>query len=161
MNFEGVKEKTLVLIKPDSIQRGLVGEIIARLEKKGIKLVGLKMINPTKELWREHYAHVADKPFYEEYEAFMTSTPIIAMVWEGLEVVDSVRRLAGVTKSREAEAGSIRGDFGMSIACNVVHTSDSLENAKVEVPRFFSEEELHDYERAIDGCVYMKDELGA
>lgn len=157
MQFDGVKEKTLVLLKPDAVRRGIVGAVTARLEQRGLKLVALKMIKPTAKLWREHYAHVADKPFYPAYEQFMLSSPVVAMVWEGLEVVKVVCAMTGVTNSRDAGSGTIRGDFSVSKACNVIHRSDSLETAKVEVPRFFTEEELFDYDRG-DALLYMDDE---
>ncbi len=160
MNFEGIHEKTLVLVKPDAIQRGLIGDIISRFEKKGMKLVALKLSQPGKEVWAKHYAHIADKPFYGAYEEFITSTPVVAMVWEGLEVVNAVRLITGITKAREAEAGSIRGDFAMSVACNVIHASDSVDNAKVEVERFFNGDELYEYDRTDYLHLYMADERG-
>src|SRR3989344_4197361 len=99
MQFEGVKEKTLVLLKPDAVQRGLVGEIIKRFEARGFKLVGLKMMTPSAEIWREHYAHIADKPFYPGYEKFIMSSPVVAMVWEGLEAVKVACAMTGVTNA--------------------------------------------------------------
>ncbi len=159
MDFKGLKEKTLVLIKPDGIQRALVGEIVDRFERKGLKLIGLKMMKLDEALLREHYAHIKDKDFYPGVERFMMSSPVIAMCWEGLEVVDAVRLITGITKSREAEAGSVRGDLAMSVACNVIHASDSLENAKVEVQRFFKEEELFEYQKSDYLFVYTEDEL--
>lgn len=159
MQFEGVKEKTLVLLKPDAVQRGLVGEIMKRFEARGFKLVGLKMIIPSAEVWREHYAHIADKPFYPDYEKFITSSPVVAMVWEGLEVVKVICAMTGVTNAREAAPGTIRGDMAVSKACNVIHRSDSLESAQVEVPRFFADNEIFDYDRA-DYLLYMADERG-
>jgi len=155
-----VNEKTLVLIKPDAIQRGLVGKIIERFERKGLKLVGLKMMALDEVLLREHYAHLADKPFFAGLAKFMQSTPVVAMCWEGLEVVDAVRKLCGITKSREAEMGSIRGDYAMSVACNVVHASDTIENAEKEVARFFQSKELHGYEKSEFMHVYAEDERG-
>ena len=137
MDFEGINEKTLVLVKPDGIQRGLVGEVLQRFEKKGLKVVGMKMMSLDEALLREHYAHIADKPFFPGVSKFMSSSPVVAICLQGLEVVNAVRLLVGITKAREAEAGSIRGDLAISVACNVVHASDSLETAKKEVPRFF------------------------
>lgn len=159
MEFSGVKEKTLVLVKPDAIQRGLTGEIVTRFEKKGLKLVGMKMIGLDEAILREHYAHLADKPFFPGLAKFMQSTPIIAMCWEGLQVVDAVRKITGITKAREAEAGSIRGDLAMSVSCNVVHASDSVENAEKEVKRFFKEDEIYDYNKSEYVHVYADDEL--
>lgn len=151
-------EKTLVLIKPDAIQRGLVGEITQRFEKKGLKLVGMKMMRLDDALLREHYSHIADKPFFPGISKFMQSSPVIALCWEGLEVVDAVRILCGITKARAADAGSIRGDLAMSIQSNVVHASDSVENAKEEVKRFFNPEELFHYEKDEYIHVYAEDE---
>ncbi|MBN1494344.1 nucleoside-diphosphate kinase [Candidatus Peregrinibacteria bacterium] len=158
MIFDGVREKTLVLVKPDAIQRGLIGEIVARFERKGLKLVGIKMMNLNDEVLKEHYAHLADKPFFASLKNFMKSSPVIAMCWEGLEVVSAVRLLCGITKARAAEAGSIRGDFAMSVSCNVVHASDTVDNAKREVARFFTEDELQDYRKSEYEHVYAEDE---
>lgn len=158
MNFKGVQEKTLVLIKPDGLQRGLVGEVMKRFERKGLKLIGLKMMTLDEAVLREHYAHIADKPFFPGVSDFMRSSPVIAMCWEGLEVVSSVRLLCGITKSRAAEAGSIRGDFAMSVACNVIHASDSVETAQKEVPRFFKADEIFEYAKSEYEHVYMEDE---
>lgn len=154
----GVKERTLVLVKPDAIQRGLVGKIFERFERKGLKMVGCKMMSLDEALLREHYAHLAEKPFFKGLAKFMQSTPIIAMCWEGLEVVEAVRKLCGITKARAAEAGSIRGDFAMSVACNVVHASDSIESAEKEVRRFFKEDELYSYDKSEYMHVYADDE---
>lgn len=161
ISFEGVKEKTLVLIKPDGIQRGLIGEIITRFEKKGLKIAGLKMMSLDEAILREHYAHIADKPFFPGVSKFMSSSPVIALCLEGLEVVKAVRILCGITKAREAEAGSIRGDLAMSVACNVVHASDSLETAQKEVPRFFKVDELFAYDKGEYVHVYADDERAA
>lgn len=161
ISFDGVKEKTLVLIKPDGIQRGLTGEVISRFEKKGLKIAGVKMMSLDEALLREHYAHIADKPFFPGVSKFMSSSPVIAICLEGLEVVKAVRILCGITKAREAEAGSIRGDLAMSVACNVVHASDSIENAKKEVPRFFKEDELFAYDKGEYTSVYADDERAA
>jgi nucleoside-diphosphate kinase len=158
MNFDGVREKTLVLIKPDAIQRGLIGEIIGRFEKKGLKMVGVKMMALDDAILKEHYSHLADKPFFAGLSNFMKSSPVIAMCWEGLEVVGAVRLLCGITKARAAEAGSIRGDLAMSVSCNVVHASDTVENAKKEVSRFFRDNDLHDYRKSEYEHVYAEDE---
>jgi len=154
----GIKEQTLVLIKPDAIQRGLFGEIVGRFERKGLKMVGCKMMTLDEALLREHYAHLADKPFFGGLAKFMQSTPVVAMCWEGLEVVNAVRLLCGITKARDAEAGSIRGDLAMSVACNVVHASDSVENAEKEVKRFFKKDELFGYDKSEYTHVYAEDE---
>ncbi len=156
---KGVEEQTLILIKPDAIQRGLMGKIIERFENKGLKLVGMKMMTLDEAILHEHYAHIADKPFFPRLAKFMQSTPVIAMCWEGLEVVAAVRNITGITKAREAEAGSIRGDFAMSVSCNVIHASDTVENAEKEVKRFFKADEIFDYEKSEYVHVYADDEL--
>jgi nucleoside-diphosphate kinase len=158
MEFNGLREKTLVIIKPDALQRGLVGEIISRFERKGLKLVGSKMQKLDTTTLREHYAHIADKPFYPGVEEFMMSCPAVVQVWEGLDVVETVRLITGITKARSAEAGSIRGDLAMSVACNVIHASDSTESAKDEVTRFFSEEEIYEYDKTDYMHVYIDEE---
>ncbi len=153
-------ERTLILIKPDAIQRGLAGEVLNRFERKGLKLVGVKMMQLTDELLKEHYSHIADKPFFPGIANFMKSSPVIAVCVEGLDCVETVRRLCGVTKAREAQVGTIRGDFAMSIQTNIVHASDSLETAKAEVKRFFKDEELFDYSAVLATNIYSADELG-
>lgn len=155
---KGVSEQTLILIKPDAIQRGLVGKITDRFEMKGLKLVACKMMALDEAKLREHYAHHVDKPFFPGLAKFMKSTPVIAMVWEGLEVVDTVRKITGITKAREAEGGSIRGDFAMSVSCNVIHASDSVESAEKEVSRFFKKDEIHSYDKTEYMHVYAEDE---
>ena len=152
-------ERTLVLIKPDAIQRGLIGRIITRLEEKGLKLVGIKFMTLSDTLLNEHYSHLADKPFFPGTKAFMQSTPVVAICLEGLDCVETVRRLCGITKSREAAPGTIRGDLAMSVQANLVHASDSLETAKTEVPRFFAENELFDFDWALSRAIYARDEL--
>ncbi len=142
-----MRERTLVLIKPGAIQRELAGEIITRFERKGIKIIGLKMLEMTENLVNEHYAHLKDKPFFEKLRSFMMSTPIIAMALEGAEIVNRVRILVGATNPREALPGTIRGDFSISLRNNVVHASATPEEALEELQRFFSEEELFDYNR--------------
>ncbi|MBI5414691.1 nucleoside-diphosphate kinase [Candidatus Peregrinibacteria bacterium] len=151
-------ERTLVIIKPDAIQRGLIGEITSRFEKKGLKLLGTKMMTLEDAVLREHYAHIADKPFFPGICEFMKSSPVIVQCWEGLEAVNAVRKICGITKAREADAGTIRGDLAMSVQCNVVHASDSLEAAKDEVPRFFNNNELFEYRKSEYLHVYSKDE---
>ena len=151
-------ERTLVLIKPDAIQRGLIGQLLNRFERKGLKLIGIKMMRLDDAILREHYAHIADKPFFGGVSFFMQSTPVIAVCFEGLEVVSAVRLLCGITKSREADAGSIRGDFAMSVSCNVVHASDSSEAAVKEIRRFFRDDELFDYDKTEYLHVYGEDE---
>jgi nucleoside-diphosphate kinase len=158
MKFDGLNEKTLVIVKPDAIQRGIAGDILSRFERKGLKVVGMKMMRLDEAVLREHYAHIADKPFFSGVSNFMQHSPVIAICLEGLEVVEAVRLITGITKARQAEAGSIRGDFAMSVACNVIHASDTVENAKTEVQRFFSEEEIFEYSKSEYEFVYIQDE---
>lgn len=152
-------ERTLVLIKPDGIQRGLVGEVTRRFERKGLKLVGMKMMTLEDAVVLEHYAHLVDKPFFDGVKKFMQSTPVIAMCWEGVEAVSAVRTIVGITKAREADAGSIRGDLSMGFQCNVVHASDSLDTANREVERFFKPEEIFSYDKTEYMHVYSDDEV--
>ncbi|MBU0670932.1 MAG: nucleoside-diphosphate kinase [Patescibacteria group bacterium] len=151
-------EKTFVIIKPDALQRNLLGEIIGRLEKKGLKLVGLKMMSIDDLKVEEHYSHHVDKPFFASLKKFMQSSPVVCMVWEGLESVSAIRLIAGETKGRAADAGTIRGDLSMSIQANVVHVSDSPENAVLEVKRFFADDELFKYEKLDTKYVYFGEE---
>lgn len=146
-------EKTLILLKPDTIQRGLIGDIISRFENKGLKLVGLKMMQLNENILSEHYAHLKDRPFFPDIVSFMSSTPVVAMCLEGVDVVNQVRRMVGVTNSNEAEIGSIRGDHGNSVSFNLIHASDSLETAEVEVKRFFEGDEVFAYDRLLDAYI--------
>lgn len=152
-------EKTVVLIKPDGIQRGLVGEIMHRFEIKGLKLIGLKMVAVDDAFLEEWYFHLKDKDFFSDIKEFIKWTPIVAMAWEGMDVISTVRKLVGITKSREAEAGSIRGDFGMSQQNNLIHASDSAESAERELSLVFDKDEIFDYKSAMDSLVYGKREL--
>jgi len=152
-------ERTIVLIKPDGLQRGLVGEIMHRFERKGLKLVGIKMIRLTDDILDTWYAHHKDKPFFATLKSFMEWTPVVAMVWEGIEAINAVRKIVGITKAREAEAGSIRGDFGMSGSQNIIHASDSPESAEKELGLIFNGDEIFDYDSATDLLIYSKEEL--
>lgn len=154
-------QRTLILIKPDAIQRGLLGEITTRFERKGLKLIGCKMMSLDEAVLREHYSHIADKPFFPGVASFMKSSPVVAMCWEGFNAVDAIRLITGVTNAREADAGTIRGDFAMSISCNVIHASDTVESAAAEVPRFFKEDELFDYSKGEYEHVYNEEERDA
>jgi len=153
-------QRTLILIKPDAIQRGLIGRIITRFEEKGLKTVGIKFLNLTDELLNEHYSHLVDKPFFGGIKRFMQLTPVVAICLEGLDCVDTVRALCGITKAREAAPGTIRGDWAMSVQANLVHASDSVETAQKEVARFFNESELFEYESVRTQVTYSEDELG-
>jgi nucleoside-diphosphate kinase len=150
-------EKSLILVKPDGLQRGLVGEIISRFERKGLKIIGIKMLNVEDALLEEHYSHLADKPFFEDIKKFMKSSPIVALALEGGEgSVAAIRTLVGPTKGHEAPAGTIRGDFGLSGSNNIVHASDSVENGSAEVARFFDSGELFEYDKTEALHVYGK-----
>ena len=140
-------QRSVVLVKPDALQRSLVGEIISRFERKGLKLMGLKMMVLNDELLDKWYVHHKDKPFFSGLKKFMTSTPVVAMLWEGLECINTVRKLCGVTKGYDAEAGSIRGDFSMSGQHNVIHASDSSESAQKEKELIFDKDEVFDYDK--------------
>lgn len=153
-------ERTLVLLKPDALQRGLLGEIIARFERKGLKLIGMKMMQLEDALLDEHYSHLTHLPFFGEIKSFMMRAPVIATCWEGVDCIATVRAVCGITKSREAAPGTIRGDYAMSIQANLVHASDSVETAANEVPRFFREAELFSYDWALLPFLYTKQEQG-
>lgn len=143
-------ERSLVLIKPDAVQRELIGEVLSRFEKKGIKIVALKLTHLDETTLEEHYGHLKEKPFFGDLKKFMMQTPVVAMVLEGLGVIDEVRKIVGSTNPREADAGTIRADLSMNVPSNMVHASDSLESAETEVNRFFNENELFSYEKLTD-----------
>nr|WP_304128599.1 nucleoside-diphosphate kinase [Mogibacterium diversum] len=130
-------EKTYIMLKPDCVKRGLMGEVISRIERKGYKIVDAKMMNLDETILNEHYAHLADKPFFPEIVSFMTSGPVLGMIVEGENAVQGMRIIMGATKFEEATAGTIRGDFAHSTSENLIHGSDSLENAEIEIKRFF------------------------
>jgi nucleoside-diphosphate kinase len=141
-------ERTLIIAKPDSLQRGLVGEIISRLERKGLKLIGLKMASLDSMLLQAHYSEHIEKPFYADLEDFMKSSPVVLMAWEGYGCVASVRLIVGATNPRNADAGTIRGDYAMGNGRNLVHASDSKQSGEEEVGRFFNENEIFDYDKS-------------
>lgn len=147
-------ERTFVMVKPDAVQRGLIGEIIKRLEIKGFKLLGLKMIRINEELARRHYAEHEGRPFFEELVSFITSGPAIAMVWEGNNVIASVRSLMGDTDPVKAAPGTIRGDLGASMSRNVIHGSDGPEAAEREINLFFKETEILEYEKTLNSWIF-------
>jgi len=147
-------ERSLVLIKPDAIQRGLAGEIISRLEKKGLKIVAMKMLHMDKNLAKRHYAIHKGKAFFDDLVNFITSSPLIAIIFQGKNTVEIIRQMMGETDPAKAQSGTIRGDFGVDIGHNLVHGSDSLENAVKEIDLFFSEEEIFDYDRELDTWIY-------
>jgi nucleoside-diphosphate kinase len=143
-------QRTLVLVKPDGVQRGLVGAIIGRLEQRGLKLIALKMMQISRELAARHYAEHQAKPFYEGLIAFITSGPVVAMIWEGREAVTVVRSLMGSTDPLKAAPGTIRGDLALDLGMNLIHGSDSPARAEAEMALFFGDRELHQYERTVD-----------
>ncbi|HBO99990.1 MAG: Nucleoside diphosphate kinase [Candidatus Uhrbacteria bacterium GW2011_GWF2_41_16] len=147
-------QRSLVLIKPDGLQRDLLGEVIGRFERKGLKIVGLKLIRLTESMLDEHYAHLADKPFFASIKEFMMQTPVVGIVFEGIDAIEAIRKLIGSTNPRQADAGTIRADLAMNVPSNLVHASDSVENATVEVKRFFKDEELFQYEKITDRYVF-------
>lgn len=151
-------EKTLVILKPDCVNRGLVGEIVHRFERKGLKVVGMKMEVIKPEVLHEHYGHHASKPFFPGLVKFMTSIPSVLMVLEGKEAVKVVRKMAGVTSGRDAEFGTIRGDFSLSVQTNIVHVSEDLAAAKTEINRFFKTHEIHSYQKLDFEWIYGEDE---
>ena len=143
-------EKTLVLVKPDGVQRGLVGKIISRLENKGFRLVALKLMNVSKKLAEEHYGEHVDRPFFGDLVRFITSSPIVAMAIEGENAVQVVRTTMGLTNPQEAAPGTIRGDFGLTIGMNLIHGSDSGESATRELDLFFEPSEILEYSKDIE-----------
>lgn len=153
-------ERTLILIKPDALSRGLAGRVLSRFEDKGLKIAGMKMLQLSDALLREHYSHLADKPFFPTITEFMSRTPVIALCLEGLEAVEVCRQVCGVTNARKAAPGTIRGDWAMSMQCNLVHASDSVETAQAEVARFFGDDELFGYDQALPHFLYAADERG-
>jgi nucleoside-diphosphate kinase len=152
-------EKTLVILKPCCIQRGLIGEIINRFERKGLQLCGMKMTQLTDEVLKEHYAHLAHKPFFKRIKEAMMVTPVIVCCWKGLDAIQVVRTMAGTTNGRLAPPGTIRGDYSMSVQENIVHTSDSVENAAEELARFFKEGEIFEFKQQQFDFLYANDEL--
>ena len=151
-------EKTLVLIKPDAVQRNLIGEIISRFEKKGFKIVAMKMVQMDEPTLKKWYFQYAEAPFFPKIASYMSWTPIIALVLEGHNAVELVRRIIGTRKGYEAEAGSIRGDLGMSGGNNLVHASDSKENVEREIAIVFEKDEIHEYKTLTEELVYSEEE---
>ncbi len=152
-------QRTAVLVKPDGLQRGLIGEIISRFERKGLKLVGMKMLNMSDEMLSDWYAEHKDKSFFNDLKTFMETMPIVAMVWEGIDAVKVVRKLVGTTLGREAEGGSIRGDFGMSQQYNLIHASATLDDAEREIAIVFNSNEIFSYHSVIDSVIYADYEV--
>ena len=148
------EERTLIIMKPDTLQRSLVGQIIHRFERKGLRIIGMKMMRLEDVTLEEHYAHIKDKPFFVGIKNYMKSSPVIVMALSGINAVSATRLIVGPTKAYEADAGSIRGDFSLSMQSNIVHASDSLENARAEVRRFFKKEDLFEYKKNDFAYIY-------
>ena len=147
-------ERTLIILKPDCVQRGLLGAVLSRFEARGFSITGMKMVKLSPELLREHYAHIADKPFFPGIASFMSSSPVVVAVIEGKEAVQVTRDMCGPTNARKAVPGTIRGDFALSMQCNVIHASDSVESTLKDVVRFYKPGELYSYKRMLNIVTY-------
>ena len=152
-------EKTLVIFKPCTLRRGLVGEITHRFERKGLQLCGMKMIQLDENILNIHYAHLSHLPFFQRIKNAMMVSPVIVSCWKGKEAVHVVRELTGTTNGRHAATGTIRGDYSMSMQENIVHTSDSVENAEIEIARFFKNDEIFEFETIDMDVFYANDEI--
>ena len=153
-----MQQQTFIIIKPGAIQRALVGDIITRYQRKGLQIVALKMMQLSESILREHYAHLVDRPFFPSLLRSMMASPVIVAVLKGDDAIEVVRTLSGATNCRKALPGTIRGDFGMSSQENIVHSSDSPENAAAEIARFFSPDEIFDYPIPNISSIYAPDE---
>ncbi|KAK4029261.1 nucleoside diphosphate kinase [Daphnia magna] len=154
--MSGNQERTYLMIKPDGVQRGLIGEIIKRFEQKGFKLVALKFVQPTEELLQKHYADLSGRPFFAGLVKYMASGPVVAMVWEGLNAVKTGRQMLGETNPADSKPGTIRGDFCIQVGRNIMHGSDSVESANKEIALWFKDEELVSWQPA-DKCWVYED----
>ncbi len=154
-----IMEKTLVILKPCTIQRAIIGEIINRFEKKGLSLIGMKMVWLTDEVLNEHYAHLKSKPFFQRVKDAMRTCPVIVCCWQGKNAIEVIRQMAGPTNGRNALPGTIRGDYSMSVQENIVHTSDSPDTAEIELKRFFRPDEIFDYTPLLMSNLYADDEI--
>lgn len=152
-------ERTLILVKPDGVQRKLIGSIVSRIETKGLNIIAMKMLQVTSEMSKQHYEEHVEKPFYPELESFITSAPVVALVVEGPEAVSVMRTLIGATNGREAAPGTIRGDFGASKQMNMIHGSDSVESSAREIGIYFSDAEICSYDVCLSGWVCADSEL--
>lgn len=146
-------QTTLVLLKPDTVQRGLIGQIVTRFENKGLKIVGMKMMQLSEEIINEHYDFLLDKPFFPKIKSYMTASPVVALAVSGTNVVKTIRLLTWATNPAEALPWSIRWDFALTIDANIIHASDSEETAQIELKRFFQEWEIFSYEKISDNVV--------
>ncbi len=152
-------EKTLVILKPSAIQRSLMGDVISRFERKGLRLAGMKMMQLDNSILDEHYAHLKDRPFFQRVKDSMMSSPVVVQCWEGIDAARVVRNIIGITNGRDAQAGTIRGDYSVSAQENIVHASDSTESAKVELKRFFLDNEIFEYNLLTLSNLYSSDEI--
>lgn len=152
-------EQTLVILKPSCVERCLVGEVINRIQKRGIIITGMKMMQLDEKILREHYAHLVDKPFFPGLCASMMASPVVCMVLKGVDVVSVFRTMVGATNGRKADPGTLRGDYCMSGQANIIHASDSVENAQIEIARFFKPEEVFDYTPGNISYLYATDEV--
>lgn len=154
-------EQTLVILKPSAVERCLIGEIISRIQNKGLIICGLKMMQLDEAILREHYSHLVDRPFFPSIVESMTASPVIVMCLKGVDAVSVFRQMTGVTNGRNAAPGTLRGDLCMSGQANIIHASDSVENAKIEIDRFFAPTEIFDYTPAYAKFLYSDDEMKA
>lgn len=152
-------EKTLIILKPSCVLRSLIGEVISRLEKKGLRLAGMKMVQLDDEILNEHYAHLKDRHFFQCVKDSMQASPVIVQCWEGIDAARVVRSLIGITNGRDAAAGTVRGDFSVSSQENIVHASDSSDSAKIELKRFFKDDEIFSYKQLTLPNLYSADEV--
>lgn len=152
-------EHTLVILKPSAVIRGLMGEVISRFEKKGLIIAGMKMVQLDDKILAEHYAHLVERPFFPLLKKSMMASPVVVMCVRGVDAVAVVRAMTGATNSRKAEPGTIRGDYSMSGQQNIVHASDSVENAEIELARFFNKSEIFDFKPAMLEYLYAEDEI--
>uniref|UniRef100_A0A3Q2PXW8 Nucleoside diphosphate kinase n=1 Tax=Fundulus heteroclitus TaxID=8078 RepID=A0A3Q2PXW8_FUNHE len=152
--WTGVNERTFIAVKPDGVQRRLLGEIVRRFEKRGFKLVAVKLVKASEELLREHYWQLRNKPFYSTLISYMSSGPVVAMVWQGLDVVKTARKMLGETNPADSLPGTIRGDFCVEVGKNVIHGSDSVESAQKEIALWFRQSELHRWESSTKTWIY-------
>ena len=155
-----MKERTFVMLKPDAMQRGLAGELVSRFERKGLVLVAAKMVQLDDAMLKKHYSQYVDKPFFPKIVEFMKRSPCFAMVWEGVDAVKVVRDILGPTNGHNAPAGTIRGDYSISMQCNLVHASDSVDTANAEIARFFKKEELVPWTKELENFTYSVEEQG-
>ena len=152
-------EKTLIFIKPPAINRDFIGEIIHRFERKGLQLSGMKMMKLNDKLLNEHYEHLKEKPFFQRIKDSMMQSPVIVCCWKGIDSVQVARTMTGCTNGRNAAMGTIRGDYSVSIQENIIHTSDSVENAQLEIKRFFKEDEIFEFDQLSSDLLYANDEF--